>query len=62
MKNVLIVAIIFLSFQQTTLAKEPKLKKIFNGKNFDGWKLPEDLISATIYLCLPLKNSILLAI
>lgn len=43
MKNLLIVAILFLSFQQTSLAKEPKLKKIFTGKNFDGWKLPEDL-------------------
>ncbi len=24
--------------------KEPKLKKIFNGKNLDGWKAPEDNI------------------
>lgn len=25
----------------TQLQKEPKLKKIFNGKNLDGWKAPE---------------------
>jgi hypothetical protein len=25
----------------TTITKEPKLKKIFNGKNLDGWTAPE---------------------
>lgn len=28
----------------TKIVKEPKLKKIFNGKNLDGWKAPENNI------------------
>ena len=28
----------------TNSEKEPKLKKIFNGKNLDGWKVPGDNI------------------
>ena len=35
-----ILAVIF-SFAFTPAEKDPKLKKIFNGKNLDGWKIPE---------------------
>lgn len=36
---VTLCAIASLSF--TNAEKDPKLKKIFNGKNLDGWKAPE---------------------
>jgi len=35
------IATIFFSASFTNLEKDPKLKKIFNGKNLDGWKAPE---------------------
>ena len=32
---------LIISFSFTSLEKEPELKKIFNGKNLDGWTVPE---------------------
>ena len=34
-------AILVLSTAATSLEKEPKLKKIFDGKSLKGWKIPE---------------------
>lgn len=40
-----IVFLFFLSFiSQIILAQEPKLKKIFTGRNLKGWKIPADNI------------------
>lgn len=33
--------ILCVGFNFTSIEKEPKLKKIFNGKNLEGWKVPE---------------------
>ena len=42
MKNtVLIVLILMLGMGTAATAQKVKLKKAFNGKNFDGWKTPE---------------------
>ena len=35
--------LVFLGASTILFAQEPKLKKIFNGKNLNGWKLPPDL-------------------
>ncbi len=42
MKRLLLATIIFIGFCQITSAQEPKLKKIFNGKNLKGWVLPSN--------------------
>ena len=42
MKRILFTTIIFLVFQANANAQEPKLKKIFNGKNLKGWVLPQN--------------------
>jgi hypothetical protein len=42
MKRILFTALIFVAFQTSLFAQEPKLKKIFNGKNLDGWVIPEN--------------------
>lgn len=36
-----VIFILFINMSFTLDEKEPKLKKIFNGKNLDGWKVPE---------------------
>ncbi len=43
MKKILLVIFVFLGASTILFAQEPKLKKIFNGKNLNGWKLPPDL-------------------
>lgn len=40
MKRILYTTLIFIAFQSGVSAQEPKLKKIFNGKNLDGWVVP----------------------
>ena len=42
MKKILIATLILLGFQSMSNAQEPKLKKIFNGKNLKGWVVPEN--------------------
>ena len=42
MKKMLLTLIIFLGVISLTNAQEPKLKKIFNGKNLTGWVAPEN--------------------
>ena len=42
MKKTLLTLIIFLGVISLTNAQEPKLKKIFNGKNLTGWVAPEN--------------------
>jgi len=42
MKRILFTTLVFLAFQSQVLAQDPKLKKIFNGKNLKGWVLPEN--------------------
>lgn len=42
MKRILFTTLILLVFQSGLFAQEPKLKKIFNGKNLDGWVVPEN--------------------
>lgn len=42
-KIVSILSILFL-FASLVQAQEPKMKKIFNGKNLKGWKAPENNI------------------
>lgn len=39
--SLLLTTAILLSSSFTSLEKEPKLKKIFNGKDLDGWKAPD---------------------
>ena len=34
-----VIFILFINMSFTLDEKEPKLKKIFNGKNLDGWKV-----------------------
>ncbi|MEI6587182.1 MAG: DUF1080 domain-containing protein [Sediminibacterium sp.] len=43
MKKIILVILVFLGASTILFAQEPKLKKIFNGKNLNGWKLPPDL-------------------
>lgn len=43
MKKILLVVLMFLGASAVLIAQEPKLKKIFNGKNLNGWKQPQDL-------------------
>ncbi len=43
MKKIILVILVFLGASTLLFAQEPKLKKIFNGKNLNGWKLPPDL-------------------
>jgi hypothetical protein len=43
MKKILLIMLVFLGASIILFAQEPKLKKIFNGKNLNGWKLPPDL-------------------
>jgi hypothetical protein len=40
--------LVFLGASTILFAQEPKLKKIFNGKNLNGWKLPPDLTCWTV--------------
>jgi hypothetical protein len=40
MKRILFTTLIFIAFQSGSSAQEPKLKKIFNGRNLDGWVVP----------------------
>lgn len=50
MKNlVLIFIVLFLGIGNTVQADEPELKKIFNGKDFTGWQVPENNIWWTIH-------------
>ena len=42
MKRILFATLVFLAFQANTNAQEPKLKKIFNGKNLKGWVIPQN--------------------
>ncbi len=42
MKKIVIVTFILLGVQNILLSQEPKLKKIFNGKNLKGWIAPPD--------------------
>jgi len=39
--TILAAVTLFVTSSYTSVLKEPKLKKIFNGKNLDGWKVPE---------------------
>jgi len=39
--TILAAVSLFVSSSYTSAVKDPKLKKIFNGKNLDGWKAPE---------------------
>lgn len=43
MKKILLVVLMFLGASTVLIAQEPKLKKIFNGKNLNGWKQPQDI-------------------
>jgi len=43
MKKILLVIFVILGASTILFAQEPKLKKIFNGKNLNGWKLPPDV-------------------
>ena len=43
MKKIILVILVFLGASTILFSQEPKLKKIFNGKNLNGWKLPPDL-------------------
>lgn len=40
MKKIMIAFILFFGLQICTQAQEPKLKKIFNGKDLKGWVVP----------------------
>ena len=42
MKKIISILSIFLLFATMVQAQEPKMKKIFNGKNLKGWKAPEN--------------------
>jgi hypothetical protein len=42
MKRILFALLVLISFQSVLSAQEPKLKKIFNGKNLDGWVVPQN--------------------
>ena len=50
MKNLnLILLVLFIGIGNTVQADEPVLKKIFNGKDFTGWQVPENNIWWTIH-------------
>jgi len=38
----MLASLILMVIQSQSIAQEPKLKKIFNGKNLKGWVLPEN--------------------
>lgn len=42
MKKIIAILSILLFFTTMVQAQEPKMKKIFNGKNLKGWKAPEN--------------------
>ena len=42
MKRIMLASLILMVIQSQSIAQEPKLKKIFNGKNLKGWVLPEN--------------------
>jgi hypothetical protein len=42
MKRILFSTLFFVAFQSGLFAQEPKLKKIFNGRNLNGWVVPEN--------------------
>jgi hypothetical protein len=42
MKRILLTILIFVALQTGLSAQEPKLKKIFNGRNLNGWVVPEN--------------------
>ena len=42
MKKTLFATFVFLAAQSLLFAQEPKLTKIFNGKNLRGWVVPEN--------------------
>lgn len=42
MKKIIPFTLLLLSLSMVVLAQEPRLKKIFNGKNLDGWIAPEN--------------------
>ena len=42
MKKAITAAALVLCLINIVQAQEPKLKKIFNGKNLKGWKAPEN--------------------
>ena len=42
MKNIVLAALLFLGIQDFGFSQDPKLKKIFNGKNLKGWIAPPD--------------------
>ncbi len=42
------IAILLLLYGFITIEEEPTLKKIFNGKNLNGWKIPEGNIWWTV--------------
>ena len=44
MKKLITILTVFLLFTNMVQAQEPKLKKIFNGKNLKGWKAPANNI------------------
>jgi hypothetical protein len=39
--TLIVLIIVFISSSFTMVEKDPKLKKIFNGKDLDGWVAPE---------------------
>lgn len=44
MRKILFSVVVIVALHPSTAAQEPRLKKIFNGKNFKGWVLPENNI------------------
>ncbi len=42
MKRLLLATLILLAFQSGSQAQDPKLKKIFNGRNLNGWVVPQN--------------------
>lgn len=40
MKRILFTTLVFLVLQSRLTAQEPRLKKIFNGRNLNGWVMP----------------------
>lgn len=41
MKKIIIAFVLFFAAQISTYAQDPKLKKIFNGKDLKGWVVPK---------------------
>lgn len=44
MPKIFLSILLLLGICHAAAAQEPRLKKIFNGKNFKGWKVPENNI------------------